>query len=142
MNSNIGDILQDSDRAWVDAGDGVQIKVMHVNRSKGVVVVLTRMQAGKRMETHYHHCTTYNYTVKGSWEYAEGAIADEGSHAHEPAGVTHTPITTHSDMVLFSVFSADNELLFTYNPGQDNEFDIDIGVFESFEKLCIEQAGT
>jgi len=142
MNSdfNVGDIVQDNERAWVQVDEGVQVKVMYVSEQEGIVVVLTKMAANTQMPTHHHHCATYNYTVSGEWEYAEGAVAGKGSHAYEPIGVRHTPITVQSDMVLFSVFTAKEGKLFTYNPDTEQAFDIDINVFIEFEKMCIDQA--
>jgi len=141
-NKNIGDIVQDDERVWVSVDQGVELKVMHVCKASGVVVVLTRMVADTRMPTHHHHCSTYNFTVSGEWEYAEGAVARVGSHAFEPTGVTHTPMTVSNDMLLFSVFTAEpgETRLFTYNPDSDEAFDIDIETFVELEKLCLETA--
>ena len=136
---NVGDIVLDSERAWVQVDDGVELKVLHVDPKNFTVSVLTKMAAGKRMPTHLHHCETFNYTLKGEWEYAEGAIAPTHSHAYEPDDVKHTPITTKSDMILFSVFNSQQEKLFTYDP-DGSPWVVDINMFVEIEKQCIAQA--
>ncbi len=93
--------------------EGIETKVLKVDRKKNRVVIMARFAPGGHAAFHYHHCTAVAYTVCGEWEYDEGHF-QEGDIAYESIGNAHTPSSkTGTEMVLV-LDSKDGRLLDNY----------------------------
>lgn len=82
---------------WVDAGDGLEIKVIRVVDSAALWVVRNRFAPGVRIPTHRHTGEIHAFTQRGCWHYAEyGIDYPAGTYVYEPAGSVHT-LTVNED---------------------------------------------
>jgi 2,4'-dihydroxyacetophenone dioxygenase len=100
---------------FVDAGDGMQLKVVHVDIDQGLWVVRNRFQPGAKVQRHKHTGPVYAYTLSGSWKYAEyPEVNRAGSYLFEPAGSVHTLIVPEDNTevtdVWFSIWGANLNL--------------------------------
>ena len=76
---------------WVDAGDGVELKVLRVDEPAGRWVVRNRFQPGVTVQRHLHTGPVHGFTIAGRWTYPEyGEYYTAGSFIMEPAGSIHT----------------------------------------------------
>lgn len=76
---------------WVAQGEGIEVKLVHVNHSNGTWVTLHRFQPGVQVPAHRHAGIVIAYTLSGRWGYREhDFVATAGSVVHEPAGSFHT----------------------------------------------------
>jgi len=100
---------------YVDAGDGVELKVVQVDIDHGLWVVQNRFQPGARVARHKHTGEVYAFTLSGSWKYAEyPEVNRAGSYLYEPAGSVHTLIVpddnTEPTEVWFAITGANLNL--------------------------------
>ena len=63
--------VRDAELPWVNAGDGVELKVLRVVRDTGVWVVRNRFAPGVSIPTHKHTGDVHGFTLSGCWHYAE-----------------------------------------------------------------------
>ena len=76
---------------WVDAGGGVELKVLMVRADESLWVIRNRFAPGVVVQRHRHTGPVYGYTVSGTWKYAEyPEVNRAGSFLFEPAGSVHT----------------------------------------------------
>lgn len=88
---------RDADLPWVDAGDGIEIKVLRVVDHAAIWVVRNRFAPGVRIPTHRHTGEIHAFTLQGCWHYAEyGVNYPAGTYVYEPAGSVHT-LTVNED---------------------------------------------
>jgi 2,4'-dihydroxyacetophenone dioxygenase len=81
----------ENDLPWVDATEGVWLKVLRVDLANGVWVVRNRFEPGARLQKHRHSGAVDGYTVSGRWHYLEYDFYSlAGSYIREPAGSVHT----------------------------------------------------
>ena len=81
----------DGELPWVDAGGGVELKVMMVREDEGLWIVRNRFAPGVVIQTHRHTGPVYAQTLSGSWKYVEyPEVNRAGSFLFEPAGSVHT----------------------------------------------------
>jgi quercetin dioxygenase-like cupin family protein len=81
----------EDDLPWVDATEGVWLKVLRVDPGNGVWVVRNRFEPGARLQRHRHSGAVDGYTVSGRWHYLEyDFFSLAGSYIREPAGSIHT----------------------------------------------------
>lgn len=82
---------------FVDAGDGTQLQLLHVDVEGGLWVVRTRFAPGVVVPTHKHTGEVFAFTLAGRWKYAEyPEVNTAGSYLYEPAGSVHT-LTVSAD---------------------------------------------
>jgi quercetin dioxygenase-like cupin family protein len=82
---------RDEQLPWVDAGDGLELKVLRVVASAGIWVVRNRFAPGVQIPTHKHTGEIHAYTQRGCWHYTEyGIDYPAGTYVYEPAGSVHT----------------------------------------------------
>ena len=87
----------DEELPWVDAGGGIELKVMMVRTDEGLWIVRNRFAPGVVIQTHRHTGPVYAHTLSGAWKYAEyPEVNRAGSFLFEPAGSVHT-LTTPAD---------------------------------------------
>jgi quercetin dioxygenase-like cupin family protein len=83
--------LGDDAVPWIDAGEGVELKVLLVREKEGLWIIRNRFQPGARVQTHRHTGPVFGYTIAGAWKYAEYEYVNRaGSFLYEPAGSVHT----------------------------------------------------
>ena len=86
--------LKGSDTPWVPFtpyNEKVTIKLLHVDQSRGEMVLLMRVPAGTHLGVHNHRGRVVLYTIKGGWRYMEHDwIAREGDFVYETAGSSHS----------------------------------------------------
>jgi quercetin dioxygenase-like cupin family protein len=76
---------------WVDAGDGIGLRVLAVLEREGLWIVHNRFEPGVTIQRHKHTGPVYGYTYAGAWKYAEYDYVNvAGSFLYEPAGSVHT----------------------------------------------------
>ena len=81
----------DEELPWVDAGGGVELKVLMVRREEALWIVRNRFAPGVSLQTHRHTGPVYAHTLSGAWKYAEyPEVNRSGSFLFEPAGSVHT----------------------------------------------------
>lgn len=100
---------------FVDAGEGVQLKVVQVDIDQGLWVVRNRFQPGARVARHKHTGPVYAFTLSGSWKYAEyPEVNRAGSYLFEPAGSIHTLVVPEDNTevtdVWFTIWGANLNL--------------------------------
>jgi 2,4'-dihydroxyacetophenone dioxygenase len=100
---------------FVDAGEGVQLKVVQVDIDQGLWVVRNRFEPGARVATHKHTGPVYAFTQSGAWKYAEyPEVNRAGSYLFEPAGSIHTLIVPEDNTevtdVWFTIWGANLNL--------------------------------
>jgi 2,4'-dihydroxyacetophenone dioxygenase len=76
---------------WVDAGNGVELKLVRFDRMAGTWVIRNRFQPGARLQIHRHTGPVDGFTLSGRWHYLEyDFYSTAGSYIYEPAGSVHT----------------------------------------------------
>jgi quercetin dioxygenase-like cupin family protein len=100
---------------YVDAGDGVQLKVVQVDIPLGLWVVQNRFAPGSRVHRHKHTGAVYAFTLGGAWKYEEyPEVNRAGSYLYEPAGSIHTLVVpednTEPTEVWFAIYGANLNL--------------------------------
>ena len=100
---------------YVDAGDGVQLKVVQVDIDQGLWVVRNRFAPGARVPRHKHTGAVHTFTDSGAWKYEEyPEVNRAGSYLFEPAGSIHTLIVpednTETTEVWFAIYGANLNL--------------------------------
>ena len=100
---------------YVDAGDGVQLKVVQVDIDQGLWVVRNRFAPGARVPRHKHTGAVHAFTESGAWKYEEyPEVNRAGSYLFEPAGSIHTLIVpednTETTEVWFAIYGANLNL--------------------------------
>jgi 2,4'-dihydroxyacetophenone dioxygenase len=81
----------DDELPWVDAGAGIELKVLRVSLATGIWVVRNRFAPGVELPTHKHTGPVEGFTLAGRWHYREyDFYSTAGSFIHEPAGSIHT----------------------------------------------------
>ena len=86
--------LKGGDTPWVPFtpyNEKVGIKLLHVDPSRGEMVLLMRVPAGTYLGAHNHRGRVVLYTIKGGWRYMEHDwISREGDFVYETAGSRHS----------------------------------------------------
>ena len=105
----------DDDIPWVDAGSGIELKVLRIDLAQGLWCVRNRFAPGVQLPTHRHTGGVHGFTLSGSWKYLEYDFVNRaGSFLREPAGSVHTltvPETnTEPTDVLFLIEGANLDL--------------------------------
>ena len=79
------------DVPWVYAGD-LGIKLLQVDLTQGLWVLMNRFPPGYVVSTHYHTGAVHAVTLSGAWGYAEYPeyVNRAGSYLFEPAHSVHT----------------------------------------------------
>jgi quercetin dioxygenase-like cupin family protein len=100
---------------YVDAGEGVQLKVVQVDIDQGLWVVRNRFAPGARVQRHKHTGAVHAFTESGAWKYEEyPEVNRAGSYLFEPAGSIHTLIVpednTETTEVWFAIYGANLNL--------------------------------
>lgn len=81
----------DDDVPWVDAGDGIELKVLRIDLENGLWAVRNRFAAGVQLPRHRHTGGVHGFTLSGAWKYLEYDFVNRaGSFLREPAGSVHT----------------------------------------------------
>jgi 2,4'-dihydroxyacetophenone dioxygenase len=81
----------DDELPWVDAGAGIELKLLRVSLPTGVWVVRNRFAPGVELPVHKHTGQVEGFTLAGRWHYREyDFYSTTGSYIHEPAGSIHT----------------------------------------------------
>jgi quercetin dioxygenase-like cupin family protein len=81
----------DDELPWVDAGAGIELKLLRVSLPTGVWVVRNRFAPGVELPVHKHTGQVEGFTLAGRWHYREyDFYSTAGSYIHEPAGSIHT----------------------------------------------------
>ena len=89
--------VNDDELPWIDAGDGIEMKLMRVVPEQGIWIIRNRFRPGVQVQTHRHTGTVEAFTLSGRWHYAEYKIDySAGTFLHEPAGSVHT-LTVNAD---------------------------------------------
>lgn len=84
---HVGDV----DAPWVDAGDGVELKLLRFDRMAGTWVIRNRFKPGARLQIHRHTGPVDGFTLSGRWHYLEyDFFSTAGSYIYEPANSVHT----------------------------------------------------
>ena len=92
---------------YVDAGDGVQLKVVQVDIDQGLWVIRNRFAPGTRVPRHKHTGAVHAFTESGAWKYEEyPEVNRAGSYLFEPAGSIHTLIVPEDNTELTEVWFA------------------------------------
>lgn len=128
----------DDDVPFVDAGAGIELKMLRVDEAAGVWVVRNRFQPGVQLQIHKHTGEVHGFTLTGRWKYLEyDFVNTAGSFIREPAGSVHTlhvpPDNTEVTDVLFIIEGA------LLNLGPDGEVESvsdGPGVLEAYYLLC------
>jgi hypothetical protein len=95
--------MQPNDRPWLSfPGLTTDLKILHVDEERNIVVVMSRIAAGGDGGKHLHLCEAIAYTARGEWAYDNGSLP-EGAVAIEPHGSIHTP-TSEGGSEQFVVF--------------------------------------
>jgi quercetin dioxygenase-like cupin family protein len=123
---------------WVDAGGGIELKVLRVSIATGVWVVRNRVQPGVELPTHKHTGQVEGFTIAGRWHYREyDFYSTAGSFIHEPAGSVHTlhvpEDNLHATDVLFVIEGA--LVNFDADGGVDSVVDGEL-TLAGYEALC------
>jgi quercetin dioxygenase-like cupin family protein len=135
-------VYQSEDRAWipipnVTEGAG-EIKVIHADPDRGVVVFKFRFAPGTLLPPHTHRCHAIAYTISGEWEY-EGLKLPVGAIAYEPVDSTHAPSSELGAELLVVLTSDSDRFLINHLPdGSQIEFDMQF--FKLLEGMTQEQA--
>ncbi len=76
---------------FVQAGAGVELKLVMVDIDQGLWIIRNRFAAGTQVQKHRHTGQVFGYTLSGAWKYAEYDYVNRaGSFLYEPAGSEHT----------------------------------------------------
>ena len=132
----------EDDCPYVDAGDGVELKVVQVDINQGLWVVRNRFAPGVRVQRHKHTGSVFAFTESGAWKYEEyPEVNRAGSYLFEPAGSIHSltvlPDNTEPTEVWFAIYGANLNL-----DDQDNvSFVIDAQLIWDVYKGACESAG-
>ena len=105
----------DDDLPWVDAGAGIELKVLRIDLEAGLWCVRNRFAPGVQLPKHRHTGGVHGFTLSGAWKYLEyDFVNTAGSFLREPAGSVHTltvPETnTEVTDVLFLIEGANLDL--------------------------------
>ncbi|WP_235739113.1 2,4'-dihydroxyacetophenone dioxygenase family protein [Nocardioides alcanivorans] len=105
--------MQTRDIPWARdiLAPGLSIQLLVADIEGGFLVANTRFAPGTVLPTHLHTGAVHGYTTKGSWhyrEYGEESLNTPGSYIYEPAGSTHTLVssTTEETEALFIIHGA------------------------------------
>lgn len=90
---------------------GLSIQLLVADIEGGFLVANTRFAPGTVLPTHLHTGAVHGHTTKGSWyyrEYGEESLNLPGTYIYEPAGSTHTLVssTTEETEALFIIHGA------------------------------------
>ena len=84
--------LGNDDLPYVQAGDGIELQLLHVDLNAGLWINRTRLKPGTQVPTHFHAGMVLAVTLQGRWYYLESPeqVNSPGSYLFEPAGSVHT----------------------------------------------------
>jgi 2,4'-dihydroxyacetophenone dioxygenase len=81
----------EDDAPWVDAGMGVELKLLRYDSGRGTWVIRNRFAPGVQLQRHRHTGPVEGYTLSGRWHYLEyDFVSTAGSYIYEPANSVHT----------------------------------------------------
>lgn len=130
--------LGDEAAPWVDAGDGIELKLLRVDLDAGRWVIRNRFAPGVQLPVHRHTGAVEGFTLAGRWRYLEYDFESvAGSTIFEPAGSVHTlhvPATNEEPTdVLFVI---DGALLYLGDHGEVESV-VDAGtLLTAYRALC------
>ncbi len=123
---------------WVDAGAGIEIKLVQADVELGLWIVRNRFAPGSVVQKHKHTGQVFGYTLSGAWKYAEYPYVNRaGSFLFEPAGSEHT-LTVLDDNteltdVWFQIYGANLNLDADGNVESITDAG---GIYEAYMMLC------
>ena len=83
-----------ADADWGESGlPGIRAKILAVDRTRGLVTLLLRAQAGASYPAHHHTAPEECYVISGSIEQS-GRVMRAGDFVHADADSDHDAITT------------------------------------------------
>jgi 2,4'-dihydroxyacetophenone dioxygenase len=100
---------------WVDAGEGVHLRVLAVLEREGLWIIHNRFEPGVKVQRHKHTGPVYAHTFSGGWKYAEYDFVNvAGSFLYEPAGSVHTLVVPEDNTeitdVIFQIYGVNLNL--------------------------------
>lgn len=102
----------------------VQIKIIHIDEERGVVVCRYKLAPGTELTRCTHKCHVIAYTISGEWEY-EGLKLPEGTLAYEPVDSTLTASSGPGAEVFVVLTSETDQFLIEHLPdGTDVPVDL------------------
>ncbi len=123
---------------WVNAGGGIEFKVLMVREDEGLWIVRNRYAPSVVVPSHRHTGPVYAHTVSGAWMYAEyPEVNRAGSFLFEPAGSVHTLITPETNAEPTDVWFQIHGVNLNLNPDGSVESVTDgAGVLAAYYSLC------
>jgi len=131
----------EEDLPWVDATNGIWLKVLRVDAAGGVWVVRNRFEPGARLQTHHHSGPVDGYTIAGRWHYLEYDFYSlPGSYIREPAGSIHTlDVPADNDGITDVLFVIEGVLLNLRDDGSVESVNDGPSTLAAYEALAIDQ---
>ena len=103
------------DGQWSESGlPGIRVKILAVDRQRGLVTMLLRGEAGARYPAHRHSTPEECYVIRGSVEIG-GRVLRAGDFHHADADSDHDEIRTSDGAEVLLVGAIDD-----YLPGADH----------------------
>jgi hypothetical protein len=130
-------VFTSHDREWIPIplmpkGEA-QIKVIHADEERGIVVFKFRFGPGSELLPHTHKCHAVAYTISGEWEY-EGLKLPEGAIAYEPVESVHTP-SSEPGAELIVVLNSDSDQFLINHMEDGTDVPFDMGFFKQLETV-------
>jgi quercetin dioxygenase-like cupin family protein len=130
-----------ADAPWVQAGEGVELRVFRVDLDRGLWVIGNRFAPGFSTPIHRHTGEVNAFTLSGSWYYEEyGVQYTAGSYVYEPANSVHTLRVAESNTETTEViFTIDGALVYIAADGAVLGIADGAGTLASYLAMCEEQ---
>ena len=130
-----------ADAPWVQAGEGVELRVFRVDFDRGLWVIGNRFSPGFSTPMHRHTGEVNAFTLTGSWFYEEyGVQYTAGSYVYEPANSVHTlrvaETNTETTEVIFTI---DGALVYVAADGSVLGIADGAGTLAFYLAMCEEQ---
>jgi predicted ChrR family anti-sigma factor len=102
--------LRAEEGEWHQAGKGIQVKQLFVDRQSGTVTTLVKMEPGARIPLHRHHGNEQCYIIEGDFQ-ADNQSLGAGDFHCAQAGSVHEPVYTINGAMVLIVAPADYDAL-------------------------------
>lgn len=126
------------DVPWVYAGE-LGIKLLQVDLTQGLWVLMNRFPPGYVVPTHYHTGPVHAVTLSGAWGYAEYPeyVNRAGSYLFEPAHSVHTlTVAADNDDVTEVWFAVHGANVNIDEAGQVTGVTDALSILEAYRALC------
>ena len=92
--------LRGSEGAWEDLAPGIQLKILHLEKSSNTRSFLLRMEPGSRVPVHSHTQDEHCLVIEGEVRIGEHFMRSGDFHL-APPGTTHEDFSTQTGCLLF-----------------------------------------